>query len=149
MSDSPRQFGPVGVRLTRSSPVVVVAANGFAAHLGDLVLVDLDGARAIAEVVVTGDQLLLDPSLDPAAITRGALLAVGIEDPAVVSALGARNAEALEVARQEAGPGVTIRSARWIQDRSRLDLAAQGPEADLVDLKTRLARRLRAEIRVN
>src|SRR5262249_12021437 len=138
---SPEEY--VGVRDSRSSPLLVVATDGLRAERDDLALVDIEGSRTLVRVVVAPDQILLDPALDVANVCTGRLVPGGADEPLIRAALTARDASALA----EAGPAVTIHSAQWSLDLARMTVAAEVPEDELGILRDRLARLFRAEVR--
>ena len=132
----------VGVRATRNATLMFVKLNGVEVVVGDLVLVELAGSRFLAVVALIADQILAIPALG----APGRVLAA-TESAEVATAVRARDAAAIELARDELGPDVPVRTATWSADRGRVTLAVDRPTAELPGLVERLEPRYRAEVR--
>lgn len=132
----------VGVRATRNATLTFVELNGVEVVVGDLVLVELAGSRFLAVVALIADQILAIPAL----AAPGRVLAA-TESAEVATAVRARDAAAIELARDELGPDVPVRTATWSADRGRVTLAVDRPTAELPGLVERLEPRYRAEVR--
>ena len=110
--------------------------------VNDLVLVDVEGARFLAIIALTTEQVV---TISDSAATGRVIAATDSAD--VAAAVRLRNAVALELARAELGPDVPVLAASWSADSGRVTLALDRSAAELPGIVEKLEPRYRAEVR--
>lgn len=135
----------VGVRIQRHGPILLAEGTSEASlPEGELVLIEVAGALALAQVAVPAERILAAPP-GPA---HARIVAVGAAHPRVAAVVARQNADALARIRRVAGSSLPVASASWGTDGAQLTVFLAAPPPLLLDeICDRLALEFRAQIR--
>src|SRR5439155_3934027 len=132
----------IGVRRSRSAPLVWVDCAGWTVGMGDPVLVAASDGQFVAQAVLPATLFFAPVSTQPV----GRVAAVGAASPMLASARQERDRLALQAARECAGADVV--SAKWSLDLATLTLSVAESSLGEGRLRQKLGVQFRAVIRL-